>query len=52
MKQSFVNMIPPSSAIGHLQPSNLVLSLAQEEKTLEGLLRDKIASMRMNDEHL
>ncbi len=52
MKQSFINTIPPSQGIGYLQPSNMILSLSQEEKTLEGLLRDKIASMRMNDENL
>jgi centrosomal protein CEP76 len=30
----------------------LINSLSSEEKALEGLLREKITSMRMNDEHL
>ena len=35
-----------------MQANNIVSSLTSEEKALEGLLREKIASMRMNDEHL
>ncbi len=52
MKQSYINMIPPSQGVGYLQANNIANSLTSEEKALEGLLREKIASMRMNDEHL
>lgn len=52
MKKSYINMIPPAQGFGYLQPNNLVNSLVNEEKALEGLLREKIGSMRMNDEHL
>ena len=52
MKQSYINMLPPSQGFGYIQPQNSIKDVGFEEKSLENLLRDKISSLRMNDEHL
>ncbi len=55
MSPTHVQSLPTSKGIGYLQPSTLFASaqqLAQEEKNLEQLLRDKIGSVRMNEERL
>jgi hypothetical protein len=52
MSQTYVNSLPPSNGIGYLQPSSLIANVGNEEKTLESLLRDKIGSLRMNDERM
>lgn len=55
MSPSHISSLPPAQGVGYLQPSTLFSSpsqLAQEEKNLEQLLRDKIGSVRMNEERL
>jgi|LauGreDrversion4_2_1035121.scaffolds.fasta_scaffold1824200_1 hypothetical protein len=55
MLQTMLNLLTPAQGIGYLQPSTLSqgsVQLANEEKALESLLRDKVASLRLNDEHV
>lgn len=55
MSASHVQSLPLAQGVGYLQPSTLFSSpqhLAQEEKNLEQLLRDKIGSVRMNEDRL
>lgn len=51
MSPTYINMLPPSQGIGYLQPST-ILNVANEEKTIENLLKEKLGSLRMNDERL
>lgn len=51
MSSSMINTLSSSTGIGYLMPS-ANLNIAQEEKSLEGLLKDKIGSVRRNDHNL
>ena len=48
MSRQMINQLQPSNGVGYLMPS-LVQSVAEEEKVLERILRDKIAGIRRND---
>ena len=43
-----INGLQPANGVGYLMPS-LNVSVPDEEKTLEKILRDKIAGIRKND---
>lgn len=48
MKKSYINNLQPSNGVGYLMaspPTNLI----NEEKTLEQILRDKIAGLRRQE---
>lgn len=51
MSSSMINTLSSSNGIGYLMPSTS-LDVSAEEKRLEGLLRDKIGSVRRNDHNL
>ena len=51
MSPSYINMLPPSQGVGYLMPSTMN-NVASEEKMIEGLLKKKISSIRINDEHV
>lgn len=51
MASSQINMLSPAHGIGYLMP-NTMLNIGMEEKTIENILKEKIGSVRMNDEHL
>lgn len=51
MDPAHINMLPPSHAIGYLMPNNMT-NIGQEEKMIENILKEKIGSVRMNDEHI
>lgn len=51
MSSSMINSLSSSTGIGHLMPSS-GMNTAQEEKMLEGILRDKVGSVRRNDHNL
>ncbi len=51
MDFSYINALPPAQGTGYLMPSTMT-NLAAEEKLLESILKDKLGSIRMNDEHL
>lgn len=44
-------MLAPSHGVGFIMPSSMV-SPAKEEKIIEDILKEKIASIRKNDESL
>ena len=48
MSRQFINTLQPASGVGYLMPS-LSSNTGEEEKTLEKILRDKIAGIRKND---
>jgi centrosomal protein CEP76 len=48
MSRQMINNLQPANGVGYLMPS-LNVSAADEEKTLEKILRDKIAGIRKND---
>ena len=48
MNKQMINGLQPSNGVGYLMPS-LVMNVAEEEKALEKILRDKIAGIRRND---
>lgn len=48
MNRTFIESLQPSNGVGYLMPS-LTLNTADEEKTLERILKDKIAGIRRND---
>ncbi len=51
MKGEYISILPPSQGTGYLMPSSFT-NIAGEEKAIEHILKDKIASIRMNDEHM
>lgn len=51
MSPYFINILSPTPGAGYLMPSTLT-NIASEEKLLESILKEKIGSIRMNDEHL
>jgi len=48
MNKQYINSIQPSNGVGYLMASHSI-NVADEEKTLERILRDKIAGIRKND---
>lgn len=48
MSRQMINGLQPANGVGYLMPS-LNVSVPDEEKTLEKILRDKIAGIRKND---
>ena len=54
MAHKYIDMLPTAQGVGHLQASTIFnsSSLVSEEQLLESLLRDKVGSLRMNEEHL
>mmetsp|Transcript_8026 Transcript_8026/g.12387 ORF Transcript_8026/g.12387 Transcript_8026/m.12387 type:complete len:108 (+) Transcript_8026:727-1050(+) len=48
MSKQYINSLQPSNGVGYLMPSS-TLNVADEEKTLEKILRDKVAGIRKND---
>lgn len=51
MSPSMINILSPSHGIGYLMPSTMH-NVGSEEKAIEAILKDKIGSIRMNDEHI
>ena len=51
MSPTYINMLSPAQGIGYLMPSTL-LNVGAEEKLIENVLKEKLGSIRMNDEHL
>lgn len=51
MSTSMLNSLSTSTGIGHIMPSASI-NVNEEEKMLEGILRDKIGSIRRNDHNL
>lgn len=43
-----INSLQPANGVGYLMPS-MNVNVSDEEKTLEKILRDKIAGIRKND---
>lgn len=48
MGRSMINSLQPANGVGYLMPS-MSVNTADEEKTLEKILRDKVAGIRRND---
>jgi len=48
MGRQMINSLQPANGVGYLMPS-MNVNVADEEKTLEKILRDKIAGIRKND---
>jgi len=48
MSRQYINSLQPSNGVGYLMPS-INVNVADEEKTLEKILKDKIAGIRKND---
>ena len=48
MNKQYIHSLQPSNGVGYLMASHSV-NIADEEKTLERILRDKIAGIRKND---
>lgn len=51
MSSSQINTLSSSTGIGYLMPS-APINIPNEEKMLEGILRDKVGSIRRNDHNL
>lgn len=51
MSPSYINILSPTQGTGYLMPS-MITNIPSEEKLLEGILKDKIGAIRMNDERL
>ena len=51
MAPSMINTLSPAHGVGYLMPSTMT-NPGLEEKTLENLLKEKLGSIRMNDEHI
>jgi hypothetical protein len=51
MSPSYINLLTPAQGVGYLMPST-ISNIGNEEKLLEGVLRDKISAIRRNDENL
>lgn len=51
MSTSYIKTLSPSTGIGYLMPSSRQ-NLAEEEKLLENILKDKIGAIRRNEHHL
>ena len=51
MSPNYVNMLSPANGIGYLQPSTM-FNTASEEKAIENILKEKLGSLRKNDESL
>lgn len=51
MSPTYVNMLPPSLGTGYIMPTTM-LNIPSEEKLIENILKEKLGSVRMNDEHL
>jgi len=51
MSPQHINSLTPSASIGYLMPSN-TYSVPEEEKMLEGILKQKIGSLRRNEHNL
>lgn len=48
MSRQMINGLQPANGVGYLMPSHNV-NIPDEEKTLEKILREKIAGIRRND---
>ena len=51
MSPQYINSLTPSSSIGYLMPSNN-FSTGEEEKLLEGILKQKVGSLRRNEHNI
>lgn len=51
MSTSMLKTLTTSTGIGYLMPSSRV-NIQDEEKMLEGILKDKVGSIRRNDHNL
>lgn len=51
MLPSMINTLAPSQGIGYLMPSTMH-NVGAEERSIENLLKEKIGSVRMNDENV
>ena len=51
MKPEMINMLSPSNGVGYLMPSGM-REVGKEEKRIEDILKEKIGSIRSNDEHI
>ena len=51
MTPAYINMLPPCQGMGYLMPSTM-FNVGAEEKMIEHVLKEKIGSIRMNDERL
>lgn len=51
MSPSFINLLAPAQGIGYLMPSTHSF-MGPDEKVIEGILKDKVAAVRMNDERI
>jgi hypothetical protein len=51
MSPAMINTLSPAHGIGYLMPSTMH-NIGMEEKQIENLLKEKIGSIRMNDEHI
>lgn len=49
MNKAQVSSLQPSAGAGYLMPSPIGQNVAEDEKNLERVLRDKIAGIRKND---
>mmetsp|Transcript_4441 Transcript_4441/g.7571 ORF Transcript_4441/g.7571 Transcript_4441/m.7571 type:complete len:168 (-) Transcript_4441:47-550(-) len=48
MSRQYISSLQPSTNVGYLMPS-IKVNVGEEEKTLERILRDKVAGIRTND---
>ena len=51
MSPQYINSLTPSTSIGYLMPSNN-FTTAEEEKLLEGILKQKVGSLRRNEHNI